>query len=116
MSNNVAGSEVKKTYLLIVPLILVLFLLSNPANAAIVNLDMILSFNGTSPEASTPWLMVQFDDQDSPGTVNLTITAANISGTEKIHACYFNLDPIFDEQDIVNMSFSAPTKTGSFDD
>ena len=81
------------------------------ASAAILPFPMTLVWNGTAPAGVGPWVNIKFDD--TGGTVTLTITATNLTGTEKLGAVYLNLDP---DLDPTNLVFSAPTKSGSFDD
>lgn len=67
------------------------------ANADSFTINLSTEFSGaTPPEGSTPWLTFTVDDQNSPGTVNFTITAANLSDDEFIRSFYFNFDPAQD--------------------
>ncbi|MCJ7543961.1 MAG: PEP-CTERM sorting domain-containing protein [Phycisphaerae bacterium] len=67
---------------------------------------------GVPPVGPTPWLTAQFDDHDTPGSVTLTLTGTNLSGTEFLRSGYFNLDPALNPG---NLTFSTPTQTGMFD-
>jgi hypothetical protein len=69
--------------------------------------------NGTAPAGSTPWLTAEFNDLGTTGSVTLTLTATNLTGTESVKEWFLNLDPTLN---LSNLSFSVPTKTGSFDD
>lgn len=69
--------------------------------------------NGTPPVGPTPWLVAQFDDQGTPGSVALTLTATNLTGAEHVKGWYFNLDPNMGPN---NLTFSALTEAaGNFD-
>lgn len=74
---------------------------------------MVYEFSGATPPAGVgPWLIVNIDDGGTPGSVNLTLQAKNLIGNEYVSEWYLNLDPNLDPDDL---SFSAPTKLGSFD-
>jgi len=51
-------------------------------------------FSGSAPNGTAPWFQTQIDDV-TPGTVRLTITALNLSPTEKVSELYLNLNPNF---------------------
>jgi hypothetical protein len=51
------------------------------------------------------------DDGGTPGSVTLTLSNANLVGSEFVDAWYLNLD---DSLDVTLLSFSAPIKTGTF--
>lgn len=82
--------------------------------ADIVTYDLSVEFSGASPPGgAAPWLRATFDDGGGAGSVDLRLEAANLTGTEFVFQWTFNLDPLLDPTDLI---FSAPTKTGSFDD
>lgn len=60
-----------------------------------VNLSTEFS-DGTAPEGSTPWLTFTVDDEGTPGTVNFTITAVNLTDDEFVGSFYFNFNPAMD--------------------
>lgn len=65
-----------------------------PAQATSISWDLDYEFSGASePEGSVPWLRATFDDEDSPGTVTLTMEALNLTDDEHVKAWYFNFDP-----------------------
>jgi len=98
-------------------LTVILCVCSVPVSAAIVSFDMSVIFgdDGGVPTNPSPWLNATFDDGETPGTVTLTVTVLNLVGPEKVGGVYFNLDPVFDQDDLDAMAFSAPSKTGSGD-
>ncbi len=92
----------------------VLLALSSVASGAIVSFDLSVEFSGaTPPDGAAPWLNATFDDEDSPGSVMMTLTATNLTGAEFVSEWEFNLDPGLAPADL---QFSSPIKTGSFDD
>lgn len=83
------------------------------ASADVVEFRIVYEFSGaTSPAGHDPWLIVTIDDGGTPGSVDLTLQAKNLIGNEFVSGWYLNLDPNLDPDDL---SFSAPTKYGSFD-
>lgn len=96
-------------------LTVILCVCSVPASAALVSFDMTVIFEGPGvPTNPPPWLNATFDDGGSAGTVDLTITALGLIGNqEKVRGVYFNFDPALD---LTQLVFSAPSKTGSFED
>ena len=79
--------------------------------------DLCIEFSGaTPPDGATPWLTATFDDGDTPGSVDLTLETTNLVEPEYVNVWLFNLDPVFDIDDLALLTFSAPTKTGSFGD
>lgn len=91
-----------------------LMVLSWSASGAVVSFDLNAEFSGaTPPVGAAPWLNATFDDEDSPGSVILTLTTTNLTGTEFVSEWTFNLDT---ELAPADLQFSSPTTTGSFDD
>ena len=92
----------------------VLLVLSSVASGAVVSFDLSIEFSGaTPPVGAAPWLNATFDDEGSSGSVLLTLTTPGLTDIECVSNWMFNLDPSLDP---TNLQFSAPTKTGSFDD
>jgi len=90
-----------------------LMVFSCGTQGALVSFDLKAEFSGaTPPTGETPWLNATFDDEDSAGSVILTLTTPNLTGTEFVSEWVFNLDTGLDP---TALAFSAPTKTGSFD-
>ncbi len=81
-------------------------------NAAIVSYDIDTVFTGCAPEGAGFWLNVTFDDEGTAGSVNMTLTATNLTGNEKVGQLYLNLDPVLSP---TSLSFSSPTQFGTFD-
>lgn len=82
------------------------------SGAAHIAFNLTTEYSGaTPPVGAAPWLRVEFDDGGSPGSVTMTMTATNLTGTEFVTDWRLNLDPLLDATDLV---FSAPTKTGTF--
>lgn len=88
--------------------------LGMPARAGIITMDLNHTFSGIGPASGVlPWLNAQFDDHGSLGSVTITLSASHLTGTEYVSGWYVNLDPAMDPTALV---FSAPVKTGAFDD
>ena len=84
------------------------------ASGSVVSYDLSIEFsNGTAPVGSPPWLSVIFDDGGTAGSVDLTLTATNLTDAEFISHWMFNLDPALDP---TSLAISAPAKTGAFGD
>ena len=66
---------------------------------------------GDPPEGATPWLTTTFDDGGSPGTIDLTLEANNLTDIEFIGEWLFNLDPVLDP---TALSFSTMTMSEIF--
>ncbi|HDZ19894.1 hypothetical protein LCGC14_0204670 [marine sediment metagenome] len=80
--------------------------------ASVVSYPLSIEFSGATPPAgAAPWLTAIFDDGGSPGSVDLTLTATNLVGSEFVNLWLFNLDPALNPTLLV---FSAPSKSGSF--
>ncbi len=89
-----------------------LMIFSYGAQGSPVSFDLGVEFSGgTPPAGAAPWLNATFDDGGSAGSVILTLTATNLTGTEFVSKWMFNLDTGLDPTDLV---FSSPIKTGSF--
>jgi hypothetical protein len=85
------------------------------AQASTLSFELLYEFSGaTPPDGSTPWLTATLDDGDTAGSVDLTLETTNLVEPEHVKVWLFNLDPAFDKDDLALLSFSAPTKTGSF--
>jgi hypothetical protein len=85
-----------------------------PLSAATVTYDFGQVSGGTAPAGSPPWLEAVFTDAGQPAnTVQLTINAANLSGSEFVSCWYFNLNPALNPK---ALSFSVSGSSGSFTD
>ena len=88
-------------------------LMAGGASGAVIQYDLSMEFSGaTPPEGAAPWLRVTIDDGGTPGSVTLSISDVNLTGTESLKVLMLNLDPAMDP---TLLDFSAPTKTGSLD-
>jgi hypothetical protein len=64
------------------------------ASATQVVFDFNIEFsNGTPPAGPAPWLRATFDDFGGVGTVQLTMEAIGLIGSEFVGSWYFNFDP-----------------------
>jgi hypothetical protein len=89
-------------------------LLVASAHASVITFALSCEFSGaTPPEGAPPWLTATFDDQGTPGSVELTLVTTNLTDGEFLFEWLFNLDP---ELDASALAFSAPIKTGQFAD
>lgn len=68
--------------------------LAAAAPAAVVSFDAWGLVSGPMPPAgSGPWATATFNDEVIPGTVQLTLSASGLTGTEFISEWCFNLEP-----------------------
>jgi hypothetical protein len=89
-----------------------LLMVASGAGGTILSFDLDTEISGATPPAgATPWLSATFDDSGTPGSVELTLTAVNLTGTEFVSVWLFNLDPSLNP---ALLTFSAPLKTGTF--
>jgi hypothetical protein len=77
-------------------------LLSNSTARAALDIPIGTSFNGMPPTSPPPWVDLNFVDL-SPGTVRLTITAAQLSSISFIQNIYFNFD---DTKNVTSLTFT----------
>jgi len=64
-----------------------------PAKASLISFDLDLEFSGAyEPKGDKPWITATFDDKDTSGSVELTLTANNLVDDEFISSWYFNFD------------------------
>ena len=88
---------------------------TNDLQASVFTLQAEFEFSGaTAPIGIPPWLTATFDDQDTPGSVIMTLIATNLTGGEFVSGWYFNLDPVLAPMDATDLIFSTPVITGSF--
>jgi hypothetical protein len=86
-----------------------LLVLAPNVSATMITYAMIIPFPGDLPPSGTaPWLTAIFDDHGGMGSVDLTITATNLTGNEKVWEVYFNIDPEL-EQYLGSLDFGDPT-------
>jgi len=65
---------------------------------------------GNPPAGPTPWLTAVFSDV-SPGTVDLTLSAPGLTGSEMVNQWFFNLNPALNAS---ALNFAQTGATGSF--
>lgn len=89
---------------------LCLVLIASRSQAASItySLDEITTSSGT-PGGTAPWLTVNLDDGDTPGTVQMSFAATGLVGAEFVSDLYLNLDPALNPADL---SFSGGTASG----
>ena len=101
-------------YALAVSLLAGAFLGGAAADAAIIKFEAVYEFSGAyPPTGQIPWLTTTFSDTATPGEVSLALEVTNLLDEEFVAVWMLNLDPTMNPADLV---FSAPTKTGTFDD
>jgi hypothetical protein len=85
------------------------------ALATVISYGANSEFSGAQAPASatTPWIEVSFDDHGGVGSVDFTLTAPNLTGTENVEEFYMNLDPSL--YGLLPLSFGGLVKGGSFD-
>ena len=82
--------------------------------AEIIPFNAVIEISGATPPEGTPaWLSASFDDNNSPGSVTLTLVAENLTDAEFVSDWHFNLDPSLDPD---ALEFAIISKTGAFDD
>jgi hypothetical protein len=65
------------------------------------------------PDAPAPWLTAVFDDDNSVGSVTLTMTLASTVNAATVNDVYFNLDPLMDPTALTitrDLSSTAPVE------
>jgi MYXO-CTERM domain-containing protein len=92
--------------------VLVCLSFSASTQATIVTMELSYEFSGAvPPEGPTPWLTATFDDENTPGSVNLLLETTNLVDAECVDEWMFNLDPVLDP---TNLSFSLESFAGLF--
>ena len=87
-----------KKILLLPVLVLGMFMFVFPAQAAIITLDLGTKFSGDTPDPTDnpPWLRATFDDENTPGSVTLTMEALSLAAGQFVNSnkgWYFNFEP-----------------------
>jgi hypothetical protein len=67
--------------------------------------------DGTAPAGSPPWLQAALSDTGPANSINLTLTAGNLTGSDFVSCWYFNLNPSLDP---TALTFTISDSTGSF--
>jgi len=86
------------------------------AAASAAQAAVVYNFNtefsgGTPPSGPAPWLTATFSDTSTLAEVQLTISTAGLTSTEKISGLYFNLDPALDVDDLSFSSLNSGSGT-----
>jgi hypothetical protein len=99
---------------------------SSSARATVIQSNIDQVFSGTAtPSGSTPWLTATFDDAFPgrlAGQVQVTLSIPGLADPEKVDGWYINVDDGVSAGtsgtaiDPTTLSFSSPTKVGTFDD
>ncbi|RJQ55610.1 MAG: PEP-CTERM sorting domain-containing protein [Nitrospiraceae bacterium] len=75
--------------------------------ATMISINLDTEFSGATPPAGTaPWLTATFDDAGTPGSVMLTMSTANLTGTEFVSTWSFNLNPALNPVSL-NFAYSS---------
>jgi hypothetical protein len=83
-----------------------------PLSASTITYDFGQVSSGSAPVGNAPWLQAVFTDTSMPAnTVQMTLTAGSLLGSEFVSCWYFNLNPALDP---TALSFSLAGSTGSF--
>jgi hypothetical protein len=79
------------------------------ASASTVTYNFGQLSGGTAPAGSPPWIQAIFSDTGA-GSVNLTLSAGNLSGSDFVTSWYFNLNPALSTS---SLTLAAAGSTGS---
>lgn len=82
-----------------------------PAAGVVIFYQASAVYSGFTPQGPAPWVTVKLDDGGGQGSVEMTLSATSLPGSEFISDFYLQLNPSLDPRNLV---FSAPTKVGSF--
>ncbi|HBH62424.1 MAG TPA: hypothetical protein DDX85_11950 [Nitrospiraceae bacterium] len=89
-------SKISETFLFITLSLIVSIVIISQAGASTLEIPMDVEYsNGTEPAGISPWATATFVDK-SPNIVTLTMSAANLVGSEFISVWVFNFNPILD--------------------
>ena len=88
-----------------------LLALSAASQGAVIEFEASTEFSGAyAPAGPAPWVVATFDDQDTPGSVLMTLSDLNLIDGEFVHEWYVNIDPAIDPG---ALSFTQVAKTGA---
>jgi hypothetical protein len=87
----------------------------SPARATVISFGANMEFSGGQApgSATTPWVVVSFDDHGGTGSVDLTLTAPHLTASENVVELDLNIVPGLSGD--LPLAFSGLVKTGSFD-
>jgi hypothetical protein len=78
------------------------------ADASAVTFGLDVEFSGaTAPGGSMPWLTATFDDDDSAGSLQLSLNADNLIESEFVSKWYFNFDTEAFDIDSLSISYAS---------
>ena len=96
-----------KKLLLLITLVAGVIAFALPGQATTLEFSLGTSFPGSDkpdPDGTGPWLNALFDDENTPGSVLLTLSATltdpDSGDPNKVGLWYFNLDPSLDSKDL----------------
>lgn len=92
-----------------------LFALTAPAQSTVITYNLDFEFSGgTDPAGPPPWVSLTFDDGNTPGSVDLTISTAGLTDNEILAGLYINFDPALDldELEITPVAGNTATANG----
>jgi hypothetical protein len=81
---------------------------ANSVNSLTYDFDHTLT--GVAPAGPIPWLTAVFQNS-GPNSVQVTLSASGLTGTESVNQWYFNLNPAYNP---ANLVFTETASTGSF--
>lgn len=81
------------------------------ASIIIMQNSTVFSDGAVAPDGPPPYAISEFDDDDTPGTVTLTISVSDFVGDADLTQFYYNLDPALDPTLLVisRISGDGPT-------
>lgn len=83
-----------KTALMVLTAFLLAFV-ATPSFATILTMNLNYEFSGgADPTGPPPWLTATFDDQNTPGSVNLSLSSSGLSAAEFVDQWVFNFNPM----------------------
>lgn len=89
-----------------------IFALAASVQANVITFGATKEFSGgTAPQGPSPWIMATFNDFGSTGTVQVTLAANNLVGTEFVSEWFLNLSPSLDP---TKLTFTKIASSGSF--
>jgi len=104
--------RIRLSTVLLVSLVLPFSLATAQAAIVTMGVDYMFGAQSVDPNSSTtPWVAAKLQD-NGDGTVNLTISNPNLTGTENVGGFYLNFD---NTKNVVALQFSVVSTSGTFD-
>ena len=96
-----------KKLLLLITLVAGVIAFALPAQATTLTFGLDYEFSGaTQPEnLATPWLTAEFNDENTPGSVRVTMEATNLTDAEYINNWFFNFESPYISVDLLTISY-----------